>query len=403
MSALRTTLLGLVGLALFAGCAVEQADDESSDQDLTQAKCPTKQAAEVQALSRVAAQAERCGTDGSGPATTARPFRHTSSAVTSALGPKHRGRDSFFTTTEPQWVLGKLAYGLADKDIHGEEVDVFVQRECAGAWEKLGTALTTEDGEHETVEGVEDKGGRVYFRIPDDKRLGIGHHRVRMVVAGDGTYAEQHIEILPKGAAIFVSDVDGTLTERRPGDPVVACDEESDFPALWRGMLGGAGQPWVHESVSTTFQKLAALGYRPLYLTARPEPLAPHTRDFLRADKRGDARGDLPNGVVHTTLGLTGAINSAAEAFKKNELDMLAKKGFRPTFGFGNRKSDVATYTAYGVPYGYLFENSDTALRHCSQIADLPLATSRLDKGMFRIQSYATAGTLVGKTSPVCR
>lgn len=397
------SLLTATALVALAGCAAEDADDGSSDDALTGARCPTTKAAEIRALGDVAAQAARCATDTTAPAFSPRGFAHTRNHASSLLPAQHRGRDAFYPVGNDQWVLGKFAYGLSDKDIKGEEVDVFVQRGCAGAWEKLGTATTTQDGEHETVEGVEDKGGRVYFRIPAAKALPIGHHRVRMVVAGDGTWADQHIEVLPRGAAIFVSDVDGTLTERRPGDPAVVCDEESDFPALWRGMMGGAGQPYVHEHVAATFDKLAALGYRPMYLTARPEPLAPHTRAFLRASARGDGRGDLPLGVVHTTLGLTGAINSAAEDFKKSELEMLSKKGFRPTFGFGNRKSDVATYEAYRVPYGFLYENPDTAVRACSQVATLPRAGSRLTAGMRRVQSYGEALGLVATTGPVCR
>ena len=68
-----------------------------------------------------------------------------------------------------------------------------------------------------------------------------------------------------------------------------------------------------------------------------------HTRRFLREDNRKDGRGDLPQGIVHTTLGATGAYNAAAEAFKKEALDRLQGKGFVVAYAFGNRKSDVAT------------------------------------------------------------
>ena len=51
----------------------------------------------------------------------------------------------------------------------------------------------------------------------------------------------------------------------------------------------------------------------------RPEFLQPHTHAFLREKNRDDERDDLPQGIVHTTLGVTGAMNSAAEEFKKNE------------------------------------------------------------------------------------
>ncbi len=67
---------------------------------------------------------------------------------------------------------------------------------------------------------------------------------------------------------------------------------------------------------------------------------------FLRGEARRDGRGNLPQGVVQTTLGLTGDFNGAAEAFKKDAVKNVIAKGFKPVFGFGNRPSDVARATA---------------------------------------------------------
>ncbi len=61
--------------------------------------------------------------------------------VTSQGAPQHRGRDLFLRVGDPQWVLGKFAYGLADKDLKGE--DVYLLRNCTGSSEHLGTATTT--------------------------------------------------------------------------------------------------------------------------------------------------------------------------------------------------------------------------------------------------------------------
>ncbi len=91
-----------------------------------------------------------------------RPWNHTESAITSAAGfPNHRGRDLILLPTADQWIIGKFAYGAIDKDIHDEEVNVWLERDCAGSWEELGTELTTTDGQHATVEGVDDTGGRI--------------------------------------------------------------------------------------------------------------------------------------------------------------------------------------------------------------------------------------------------
>src|SRR5262249_43119129 len=134
-----------------------------------------------------------------------RDWNHTLSSVTAALGsPNHRGRDLFLKPGEDQWVIGKFAYGVNDKDIHEEEVDIYLLRGCAGPWEKLVTVKTSNDGDNATVEGVEDSGGRVYYKIPPDKALGLGLHRVRLVVAGDLTATELFLEVVEPGTPIFM-------------------------------------------------------------------------------------------------------------------------------------------------------------------------------------------------------
>jgi phosphatidate phosphatase PAH1 len=229
----------------------------------------------------------------------------------------------------------------------------------------------------------------VFFRIPDDKKLEIGRHRIRMVVAGDGTGADQFIEVLPKGAPVFVSDVDGTLTEKKGPDLAVVCDEEADPAALVESLAGGSNQPNVHVGAPELYTKLVGLGYRVMYLTARPEWLEPHTHKFLRERNRGDGRGDLPEGLVHTTLGEFGALPKAAQVFKHDELQMLRDKGLNIVLGFGDQGSDVAAYSSAQIPYGFYYEKEDTALRTCSDITGLPLApTSGLQKGNWRHLGY---------------
>lgn len=241
--------------------------------------------------------------------------------------PQHRGRDMFVNPGDPQWIMAKFAYGLLDDDIKGEFVDVYLLRDCADTWEFLGTATTTNDGEHATVEGVEDTGGRIYFQIPPEKALGLGRHRVHMVVKGDLSTTDLFIEVLPKGAPLFVSDIDGTLTTY----------ETEEFVALASGAL-----PDVRPDAAKLFDILTSKGYHPFYMTARPEWLGQRTREFL----------DLyafPGGIMHTTLTGTGALGGNAEAYKTNELALIAQKGLVPTFAFGNTASDAAAYFNAGI------------------------------------------------------
>ena len=245
--------------------------------------------------------------------------------------PSHRGRDLLLNPGDPQWVLGKFAYSAPpvefDKDMHGEQVDIWLLRGCGDQWELLGSALTSDDEDNATVEGVKDTGGWIYFKIPADKALGIGIHRIHMVLRGDLTTADQIIEVAPPDTPVFVSDIDGTLTS----------SENAEFPALLSGSL-----PDVHSDASAAFRILIKKGYRPLYLTARPEWLGGRTRKLL--DEKG-----FPVGAAHTTLTYTGATGDSAVQYKTDELAALTKRFPVPSYAFGNTDSDAQAYENAGV------------------------------------------------------
>lgn len=242
--------------------------------------------------------------------------------------PRHRGRDLILRPDDPQWALAKFAYGAADDDLQGERVDVWLQRECSGAWEHLGTATTSNDGDNATAYGVEDTGGWVFFRIPDAARLGVGRHRVHFVVKGDLSTTDQLIEVVAPGARFVVTDVDGTLTE----------SEYAEVTAVV-----GLGSPEVHPGAPEALAALASRGYRILYLTARPHWLSTRTHEWL-------VERNLPPGLVHTTLSKVGALNEAAAEYKRDELAALTETIGRPIdYGIGNKESDAAAYLEAGI------------------------------------------------------
>lgn len=257
-----------------------------------------------------------------------REWKHWDSSVIALSGsPNHRGRDLFLNPGDQQWVIGKFAYGAVDKDMKDEEVDLYLLRGCTGSWEKLATVSTTEEGAHPMVEGVEDDGGRVFYQIPAAQQLGIGRHRIHMILAGDLSSADLFIEVVPKGTAVFVSDIDGTLT----------LEETEEYGSLLTGSLSG-----IRPGAPEAFQALVAKGYRPFYMTARPEWLVGRTREFLTA------RG-LPDGIVHTTLGKTGALGSSAAEYKTGELNVMNSRGLRPHYAFGNTDTDAKAYKDTGI------------------------------------------------------
>lgn len=248
-----------------------------------------------------------------------------STLVTASGAQRHRGRDMFYNPGDAHWALAKFAYGPTDWDLSGEQVDLFLLRNCEGDWEPLGPVLTTFDGDHPTVEGVEDSGGWVFFQVP--QALPLGRHRVHFVVRGDDSRADAYIEVVEPGTPIILSDIDGTLTT-------------SEWERLVDFLLDNI--PDVHPGAPEALQALVDLGYRPMYLTARPEFLGNRTYEFI------EARG-LPPGIIHTTLTATGAMGASAVTYKTGELDALAARGLVPAWVFGNTDSDATAYDNAGI------------------------------------------------------
>jgi hypothetical protein len=274
--------------------------------------------------------------------------------VTAQGDDRHRGRDLLLRVGEPQWALAKFAYGPADDDLKDEDVDMWLLRDCGSTWEFLGTATTTNDGDHVTVEGVEDSGGWVYFQIPPSAELGVGRHRIHFVVEGDHTEADQIIDVIDSDIPLVVSDVDGTLTE----------SETAQFTTLLTG-TPPAAQPYAADLL----WELAGKGYTIFYVTARPEWLATVTHEWLNMQ-------GFPPGLVHTTLTFTGATNTAAETFKTAELaDISARIGHPPSYAFGNTLSDAGAYSNASIDPGsrYLYQYTGDLLggTYLASYADL--------------------------------
>ena len=255
-------------------------------------------------------------------------WEHFSSEIAAGSGfANHRGRDLFLNPGDPQWLIGKFSYGFADDDIKDEQVDVWLLRDCGASWELIGSSRTTEDEEHETVEGVADSGGHVYFQVPPGEELGLGLHRVRFVVRGDNSTADLFIRVVPPGTPLFVSDVDGTLT----------VEEDEEYSAVLEGEVSDA-----HPDAAAALSILVGKGYEAMYVTARPEWLLGRTREFV--DHHG-----FPAGIIHTTTTKSGATGQEAIDYKSGELAMLAERGLVPAWAFGNTDSDAAAYENGGI------------------------------------------------------
>lgn len=256
-----------------------------------------------------------------------RPFRRASSRVVTALGaPRHRATDALVRDGGTATVRARFLYGPTHKDLGGEDVDVWVLRSCA-RWERAGATVTDDEGN-----------ARFELRASD---LGPGLHRVRFVLAGDGSSADALVDVLAPSGRFFVTDVDGTITTT----------ETTEWGSVLKGTISD-----VHPDAARVANALAARGYRPLYLSARPDWLAPRTHELL--DHHG-----FPPGIVRVTPHDRGAWGAAAAEFKSSVLAELGAQGLVPSWGFGNKPSDTDAYERAGItpPSHRIFYRLDDA------------------------------------------
>jgi hypothetical protein len=234
---------------------------------------------------------------------------------------------------QEQWLVAKFAYGPADKDLVDEDVEVWVRAAC-GSWAKLATVATSDDGSVTPPPGYVDDGGRVFYAVPADLRLGVGSHQVRMLVKGDHSQARFWLHVWPPGTHAVVTDTDGTITT-------------SETDGLWTAFNPDSAQPRPH--AAEMLHAYASKGYRVLYLTARPEFLTEATRGWY-ADR------GFPWGVVHLSQTDFGVQSAAAAAYKGAYLTALAQQqGVVVDWAYGNKESDLQAYTGAGIPPSHVF------------------------------------------------
>jgi hypothetical protein len=156
-----------------------------------------KEEAAAPGVAAAPAGAAACAGPEVGPA---RGWRHKrNSAVSTLLGdPAHAAGDPMVNPGSSAQVEGKFAYGTVSKDLQDEDVTLWLQVSC-GRWLPVTTARTDGDG-------------RARFAI-DAARIPVaGAYPFELVVHGDGSRAQGHIYVVPRGQPAVLFDVDGTLT-----------------------------------------------------------------------------------------------------------------------------------------------------------------------------------------------
>lgn len=253
------------------------------------------------------------GTPTTGPARGFRTPRH--SIITRFAGPHHRGYDLIASSTDEQVLRGKLAYGVIDKSLDREDVELYA---CiAGNWQLAGTTRTDENGRFELTLG-------------SASRLPVGLRDLYASVVADRSGMHFLAYVAPAGSRVIVSDVDGTLT----------ASESSFVKAV---LLGKSVAP--QRDSAAALRLAVASGYQVVYITARGDRFTDATRAWLAAN-------GFPRGPMRLAPSFIVKPGAPTVAYKRHALQDLASFDVR---ALGNRRSDVAAYAESGIRPEHIF------------------------------------------------
>ncbi|MGE0871737.1 MAG: hypothetical protein AB7P03_24475 [Kofleriaceae bacterium] len=255
----------------------------------------------------------RCSED---PATgPSEPWQRPFHSPLIALGsPVHRGIDLVASADQAvQIVRGEISYGVADKALDDEWVDVYACR--AGIWRYLDRTMTDDEGRFELA-------------LTGADRLPIGIRDLLVSVAGDRTSTRFVALVAPAAGNLAVSDIDGTLT--------------SSETAFATAVITGSDVA-PHPDAPQALHAIRAAGYAPVYLTARGRYFTSHTRTWL--EQHG-----FPRGALRLASGIGSLPGDSTIEHKITAMLEIAASDLVIAIGIGNRASDQAAYQTLAVP-----------------------------------------------------
>lgn len=276
------------------------------------------------------------------PPTDTLPWRHADWAVNAmqAGAANHRGQDIIVLKGAPQVLSGVFKYGLLDQPMVDETVQIYLQREVpCGTWDHLGDFRTSTSGQYTGQFGVEDRGGRVFFQIPDDQQLPVGRYPVRMVLMGDLSEADFDLIVVDWGTQAIVSDIDGTLTT---GDDELILE-------LLKDIFQETYEQQMYADADTVMKAWYDKGYLLVFVTGRPDLLRRMTEHWIEPR--------FPPAALHltNTLSEASANNDHVGAYKLAYLDYLKAQGLDIVAVYGNATTDIYAYEQTGIPKNRTF------------------------------------------------
>jgi LNS2 (Lipin/Ned1/Smp2) len=252
--------------------------------------------------------------------------------------PNHRCEDRVLGVGAPVPITCKFAYGPADKDLKGEDVEVWRLQAPAGPWVNAGAGRTTKDDEHPTEFGIPDDGGRLYFSMPEF--LPLGANPVKVSVKGDHSQACGMVYVVESGTPAVVFDIDGTLT----------ISDSQVFKELFDKLLEHKYVPKAWPGALRVVNTWVSRGYLPVYITGRPGILKQLSLEWLKSQ-------GYPPGPLFTTWDLNQSMPTVlgVAKYKMQLLGQLKTAGLVIAAAYGNAATDVRAYRAAGFDGEQIF------------------------------------------------
>ncbi|MBI3074271.1 MAG: hypothetical protein HYY84_19350 [Deltaproteobacteria bacterium] len=255
-------------------------------------------------------------------------------AMTFGCFPNHRGRDRIVNPGEAVSLIGKFTFcPNFNRALEGEWVQTWVQDKTC-AWNKLAR-LKTESAPLGTFgDGRKNKGGRVYATLPAAAAT-PGRHRVTMLVEGDHSRANFSVHVWKRGTKAIVTDIDATLTTN---DMQMVLAQIAD-------MFGGRYSPTAYKCGKDVIRAYADKGYKIIYLTGRGGFLRRLTTRWMNDH-------GFPGGAYSFMEWFMVPPSSAVQGDYKGSFleDLVAKKGIKLEYGYGNAVHDATAYLRGGIP-----------------------------------------------------
>lgn len=244
--------------------------------------------------------------------------RHQSSVIASTGSARHRGIDLITSViSKEQKIQGELHYGLWDKNLEEEDVEVFA---CNGKdWHLLGQATT-------------DSHGLFSLILSGENKLPLGKYPLFVSVKGDRSHFFMLALILPQGGKIVVSDIDGTLTGSENAYPKSIITEVLVI---------------AHKGAKEALTAFAQKCYYPIYVTARGRRFTASTHHWLLEQ-------GFPDGPLRLAPSLLTYPGQETLTYKSNILKQILDTGVEIIAGIGNRASDIFAYQKAHIPFIFI-------------------------------------------------